>query len=67
MRIQPSREDLIELTTRRGALSVESSLATYLANGWSSPARLLGMLVDLKEVAEVFASEADLQRLLDAR
>ena len=60
------REELIELTTRRGAQSVESSLAAYLANGWTAPARLLGLLVELKEVAEVFASEDDIERLLDA-
>jgi hypothetical protein len=60
------REELIELTTRRGAQSVESSLAAYLANGWTAPARLLELLVELKEVAEVFASEDDLERLLDA-
>ncbi len=58
------QEELIELTTRRGARSVESSLSTYLANGWGSPVKLLELLVELKEVAEVFASEADLARLL---
>jgi hypothetical protein len=60
------REELIELTTRRGVQSVESSLAGYLANGWTAPARLLELLVELKEVAEVFASEDDIERLLDA-
>lgn len=60
------REELIELTTRRGVQSVESSLAAYLANGWTAPAKLLELLVELKEVAEVFASEEDIERLLDA-
>lgn len=58
------REGLLELATKIAAKSVQSILAAHLANGWSSPAQLLDMLTERKEVAEVYADEADIARLL---
>lgn len=57
-------ESLLELSSPNGSRPVQSALAAYLANGWAAPARLLALLTELREVAEVYADEADITRLL---
>lgn len=57
------REGLLELSTKRGASAVEGALAAAFARGRSSPERLLDLLTERVEVAEVYADEAAIERL----
>jgi len=58
------RREMLELACPRGRKNVERTVASYYAYAGTSIEALLGVLIDLADVAEVYCDEGELGRVL---